>query len=988
LDEKEMKNTEFKTKQFKDATVYTLESATGMGSGSIASVSSPIGGVRRRGDNLIAQEANTDKIDASKPRNFVAKNAKTGGAGAHKDKKKAEKQGDVKHKNKDMDMAEGKDDKIAQLKKDHDTAVHWSKNEKSPQKREAARQKAEKIKAHLEKQYKQGVAEGSDGWIGNPAKWKEAVLQAHGPDVVFKNYSHPGQPGKRSVNAMNAQGKQVGVYQRHNKMGMVQPSQQGVAEGSLNEDKGFDVVKSLVSAFNNSVSGNVNIPLAAERPGSRVFTRSDGTRYRDHGNIRFYQGWIDPQDVDKWKATKPVEKFWDWLKSQPGVKPIGQVSGEFRQDPMRDAVAYKGQYFVLTPHGSVIWGSVSRFKNPRSVWRQQNPKQGMAEGSGANKTHLAMAYLKAVVMAPTGTPEKRRILNWQQILSNQFDIEMDPATLAQMLPQLDSQLQSGNLDKLQNRMASRGELEIGESEQGVSEGDRPFRGVGGAFNRGDDERHDLDPTEWYIVKDGKMFKTSVYPNQVQLAIAQGYSRTRDEAKAKAGEQGVAEAVDIGKEWMSDTELDQYVPDRLQQQWRELLGYDMNGNPSAYWANLTGGYEPDVNDPQHRALMVKVANKWFTAKKIPNVKFFDVKDADDELEWLVQIGEQGVAEGPAFDKWADERAASQLHKLKPGMVRDRKTGKWYDPNKEFDKKMNSPEVMAQMKRMAQKEGVAEGSKEKKLDAIRDKHDNYNEEWSQKYKSSINCSHPKGFSQKAHCAGKNKHNESMMTMEATCPDCGMCQTHGNLNEIKKGAKDSNGYTSCWSGYHAAGTKKSATTGKQVRNCVPNESVSEDHEIQMASSELQSIAKNAESLLDMVRRYSEQDGLQAWQQSKITKAADYLNSVLQSVSGEQTDRTSEDHSDMGQGFGKNGYRTAQAQKIHPDAGNVPVSEDEYMAELFNKLAEKIPANAPVDVWIKDFQKANPNKYHQFKNKTPEKKAQMAVAASYGAKNPSKKK
>jgi hypothetical protein len=60
----------------------------------------------------------------------------------------------------ETNTAEGKDDKIAQLKKDHDTAVHWSKNETSPQKREAARQKAEKIKAHLEKQYKQGVAEG------------------------------------------------------------------------------------------------------------------------------------------------------------------------------------------------------------------------------------------------------------------------------------------------------------------------------------------------------------------------------------------------------------------------------------------------------------------------------------------------------------------------------------------------------------------------------------------------------------------------------------------------------------------------------------------------------------------------------------------------------------------------------------------------------------------------------------------------------------
>jgi len=95
----------------------------------------------------------------------------------------------------------------------------------------------------------------------------------------------------------------------------------------------------------------------------------------------------------------------------------------------------------------------------------------------------------------------------------------------------------------------------------------------------------------------------------------------------------------------------------------------------------------------------------------------------------------------------------------------------------------------------------------------------EGWSQKYKSSINCSHPKGFSQKAHCAGKKKHNEDM-TMEMVCEDCGMCQTHGNLNEIKKGAKDSNGVTKCWPGKHAEGTKK-GRNGGQVRNCVPNES-----------------------------------------------------------------------------------------------------------------------------------------------------------------------
>ena len=30
----------------------------------------------------------------------------------------------------------------------------------------------------------------------------------------------------------------------------------------------------------------------------------------------------------------------------------------------------------------------------------------------------------------------------------------------------------------------------------------------------------------------------------------------------------------------------------------------------------------------------------------------------------------------------------------------------------------------------------------------------EKWMSKYKKSINCSNPKGFSQKAHCAGKKK------------------------------------------------------------------------------------------------------------------------------------------------------------------------------------------------------------------------------------------
>ena len=113
----------------------------------------------------------------------------------------------------------------------------------------------------------------------------------------------------------------------------------------------------------------------------------------------------------------------------------------------------------------------------------------------------------------------------------------------------------------------------------------------------------------------------------------------------------------------------------------------------------------------------------------------------------------------------------------------------------------------------------------------------EKWSQKYKSSINCSHPKGFSQRAHCAGKKKHNESV-EMEMVCEDCGMCETHGNVMEIRKGQKDSNGYTRCWPGKHAEGTKK-GKNGGQVRNCVPNESAELNEEFDLIENIIEGIA-----------------------------------------------------------------------------------------------------------------------------------------------------
>ena len=37
----------------------------------------------------------------------------------------------------------------------------------------------------------------------------------------------------------------------------------------------------------------------------------------------------------------------------------------------------------------------------------------------------------------------------------------------------------------------------------------------------------------------------------------------------------------------------------------------------------------------------------------------------------------------------------------------------------------------------------------------------EKWSEKYKRSINCANPRGFSQRAHCAGRKKNEDEELT-----------------------------------------------------------------------------------------------------------------------------------------------------------------------------------------------------------------------------------
>jgi len=138
---------------------------------------------------------------------------------------------------------------------------------------------------------------------------------------------------------------------------------------------------------------------------------------------------------------------------------------------------------------------------------------------------------------------------------------------------------------------------------------------------------------------------------------------------------------------------------------------------------------------------------------------------------------------------------------------------------------------------------------------------NEDWSEKYKSSIDCNNPKGFSQKAHCQGKKK-NEDMnieeklnLFLEKNCPT-----DPAKWSASKSAAKSkfdvypsayANGWAaknykgkgggwkkcnegednalceSCWDGYKQVGGKMK--DGKMVPNCVPvSEDINSDDDI----------------------------------------------------------------------------------------------------------------------------------------------------------------
>lgn len=95
--------------------------------------------------------------------------------------------------------------------------------------------------------------------------------------------------------------------------------------------------------------------------------------------------------------------------------------------------------------------------------------------------------------------------------------------------------------------------------------------------------------------------------------------------------------------------------------------------------------------------------------------------------------------------------------------------------------------------------------------------------------------------------------------------------------------------------------------------------DHEVQMARSDLYKLAKYSIKLHDMLKTVSEAEGIEGWQQSKITKAADYISSVYHSLDYEM-----------------NMESTAVPESAKPKRHKAVLSDSEYKSYKGNLAAK----------------------------------------------------
>jgi len=114
--------------------------------------------------------------------------------------------------------------------------------------------------------------------------------------------------------------------------------------------------------------------------------------------------------------------------------------------------------------------------------------------------------------------------------------------------------------------------------------------------------------------------------------------------------------------------------------------------------------------------------------------------------------------------------------------------------------------------------------------------------------------------------------------------------------------------------------------------------DHEVQMARSELYKLSKYSIKLHDLLKSISEVEGLQAWQQSYITKAADYIDAVYNDLAYEKSIEKEIDAGIDGAEMEKAVEETAESKAYKNYLGKKLAEEIKFNTEPTNRANFRI--------------------------------------------------
>jgi hypothetical protein len=274
-------------------------------------------------------------IPASKPRNFVVKNQKTAGAGAHKDKKRAEKQGDVKHKQKQFDEEAAGVGIVTKQNATVDVPVGGEY------------MNVKKLFPKKKKVKEQGVAEVSKATID---RYVTKASDAHG-DADFKARMSKNDPDKRSYyvdQKKTAEKRRQGISRALDRMARQEDVAEGDndwsgSQGNFAGDKPFnlgsDVAKRLdvndtVSYFGERAT---ILAMSKDRTVSRIDLKSGITQNVKTSDLKRVGNSVaervrDPEDWDEGN-TEPPNNFAVYIngKKWKVFKGRGQFAGDYKE---------------------------------------------------------------------------------------------------------------------------------------------------------------------------------------------------------------------------------------------------------------------------------------------------------------------------------------------------------------------------------------------------------------------------------------------------------------------------------------------------------------------------------------------------------------------------------------------------------------------------------------------------------------------------------